>query len=231
MGRFTGLLVLALAMTAGTVTDAPAQAGSEARVYSVIYVEVVTTAVADGVALLKRYRDAARRQDGNVRCEVVQRIGQPYQLVVLEVWRDRTAFEAHGGEAGTTELRGKLAALRAAPADERVHGALSVGPPGAAPPRDAIYVVTHVDVIPPRKDDGVGALRRLAESSRTDDGNLLFEVAQQANRPNHFTVVEVWRDAKAAEAHAMAKSTREFRDALATMTGALYDERMYRAID
>jgi quinol monooxygenase YgiN len=231
MGRFTGLLVLALAMTAGTVTDAPAQAGSEARVYSVIYVEVVTTAVADGVALLKRYRDAARRQDGNVRCEVVQRIGQPYQLVVLEVWRDRTAFEAHGGEGGTTELRGKLAALRAAPADERVHGALSVGPPGAAPPRDAIYVVTHVDVIPPRKDDGVGALRRLGESSRTDDGNLRFEVVQQANRPNHFTVVEVWRDAKAAEAHAMARSTREFRDALATMTGALYDERMYRAID
>jgi hypothetical protein len=29
----------------------------------------------------------------------------------------------------------------------------------------------------------------------------------------------------------MAPATREFRDALAPMTGALYDERMYRAID
>jgi hypothetical protein len=29
----------------------------------------------------------------------------------------------------------------------------------------------------------------------------------------------------------MAASTREFRDKLATMTGALYDERMYRALD
>jgi len=29
----------------------------------------------------------------------------------------------------------------------------------------------------------------------------------------------------------MAAPTREFRDKLAPMTGALYDERMYRALD
>jgi hypothetical protein len=29
----------------------------------------------------------------------------------------------------------------------------------------------------------------------------------------------------------MAGVTREFRDALATMSGALYDERMYRPVD
>jgi len=43
--------------------------------------------------------------------------------------------------------------------------------------------------------------------------------------------VEIWKDTKAVEAHSMAPATREFRDKLATMTGALYDERMYRAID
>ena len=63
------------------------------------------------------------------------------------------------------------------------------------------------------------------------NGNLRFEVVQQVNRPNHFTVVEIWKDAKAVETHSMAAPTREFRDKLATMTGALYDERMYRAID
>jgi quinol monooxygenase YgiN len=231
MGRFTGLLVLALVMTAAAASDAAAQPGPDARVYAVTYVEVVPTAAADGVALLSRYRDATRRQDGNARCEVAQRIGRPSQLVVLEVWRDRAAFDAHVGQAATTEARDKLVALRGAPTDERVHGALSVGPIGDAPPRDALYVVTHVDVVPPRKDDGVAALRRLEESSRTHDGNLRFEVVQQTSRPNHFTVLEVWRDTRAAEAHAMASVTREVRDALAPMSGALYDERMYRPVD
>ena len=85
--------------------------------------------------------------------------------------------------------------------------------------------------MPPRKDDGVAALKRLGEDSRRGGDNLRFEVVQQVNRPNHFTVIEIWRDAKAVETHSMAAPTREFRDKLATMTGALYDERMYRAID
>jgi len=112
-----------------------------------------------------------------------------------------------------------------------VHVGLSIGPIAAAGARDAIYVVTHVDVIPPRKDDGVAALKRLGDESRRSDGNLRFEVVQQTNRPNHFTVVEIWKDARAVETHSMAPATREFRDKLATMTGALYDERMYKAVD
>src|SRR5262249_57448028 len=89
----------------------------------------------------------------------------------------------------------------------------------------------EVGVIPPRKADGVAALKRLSEDSRRADGNLRFEVVQQVSRPNHFTVIEIWRDAKAVEAHSMATPTREFRDKLAPMTGALYDERTYRALD
>jgi quinol monooxygenase YgiN len=219
MGRFAGLLALGLVVTVGAGADARAQAVAAGLVYAVTYVEVMPPAVVDGVGLLARYRDATRRQDGNMRCEVVQRIGQPHQLVVLEVWKDRTTFEGHGGAAGTAETRARLASLRIAPADERVHGALSVAEPEAPPPRDAVYVVTHVDVVPPRKDDGAAALRRLGESSRTADGNLRFEVVQQTSRPNHFTIVEVWRDAKAVEVHSMAAATREFRDALAPMTG------------
>jgi quinol monooxygenase YgiN len=91
--------------------------------------------------------------------------------------------------------------------------------------------VTHVDVIPPRKDDGVAAVKQLADDSRTGAGNVRFEVVQQASRPNHFTVVEVWANAKAVEAHSMTAVTRQFRDKLASMTGALYDERMYTTLD
>ena len=94
-----------------------------------------------------------------------------------------------------------------------------------------MYVVTHVDVIPPRKDDGLAALKQLADAGRSSAGNVRFEVVQQTNRPNHFTVVEIWKDARAVEAHAMADATRRFRDALGPMSGALYDERMFKAVD
>ena len=112
-----------------------------------------------------------------------------------------------------------------------MHGALSVGPVDWKPAAGAVVVVTHVDVIPPRKDDGVAAVKQLAEESRKGDGNVMFEVVQQNNRPNHFTVVQMWKTAKAVTAHSMAPATREFRDKLAPATGALYDERKYRPVE
>jgi quinol monooxygenase YgiN len=229
------LAPLVLLVVMATVTGAPAQAPAppaiQGPVHVVTYVEVQPPSVADALTLLARHREATRRQDGLLRCEVAQRIGQPNQLVVLEAWRDQAALEAHGRAPATGETREKLAAMRLAPIDQRVHGALTVD--AAAPTifRDAAYVVTHVDVIPPRKDDAIVALRRLADASRTEPGHQRFDVVQQATRPNHFTVIEVWTDARAAEAHAMAAAAREFRDTLAPMTGALYDERFYRRIE
>ena len=90
-------------------------------------------------------------------------------------------------------------------------------------------MVTHVDVIPPRKDDGLAALQALGDAARAEPGHVRFEVVQQTNRPNHFTVVEIWKDAKAAETHSMTEATRRFRDALGPMSGALYDERFFKA--
>jgi quinol monooxygenase YgiN len=238
MGSFLRALVLGFAVTVvGAVGEAQAQvpaptpAPIEGNIYSVTYVEVMPTAKAEAARLLRRYRDASSKEGGNLRCEVAQRIDQSHQFVILEIWKDQAAWEAHGKGANSTETREKIAAVRNAPTDERVHTGLSIGPIDASSVRDAIYVATHVDVIPPRKDDGVAALKRLGDESRKHAGNLRFEVVQQTNRLNHFTVVEIWKDAKAVETHSMAAATREFREKLAAMTGALYDERMYKAID
>ena len=234
MGPFRRALLVAIAVMVATPdarAQAPTPSSIEGPVYVVIYVEVMPPAIAEGGALLKRYRAATRTEDGNLRCELVQRIGQSHQFAILEVWRDQKAFEAHGKGASSTDMRGKIAAIRNAPTDERVHTGLSVGSIATTPAAGAVYVLTHVDVIPPRKDDGVAAVKQLADDSRSGAGNVRFEVVQQASRPNHFTVVEVWTNAKAVEAHSMAAATRQFRDKLASMTGALYDERMYTAID
>lgn len=230
-------LLLGVAVVAiGAIRDAPAQSPAapaiEGPIYSVTYIEVLPTSRADGVALLRRYREATRQEDGNLRCELVSRIGQPHQLVILEVWRDQKAFEVHGKSPNATSTREKIHGIRSAPVDERVHVAVAAGPLQPGPAGDVVvYVVTHVDVIPPRKDDGLAALKQLADAGRSSAGNVRFEVVQQTNRPNHFTVVEIWKDARAVEAHAMADATRRFRDALGPMSGALYDERMFKAVD
>jgi quinol monooxygenase YgiN len=236
MARWARVLLLGLAVTvvgavAETQGQTPAPAGSEGPIYVVIYVEVMPSATPEALALLKRYREAARKEDGNRRCEVIQRVGQPHQFAIIEIWRDPKALEARGQGTASTGMREKIAAIRNAPTDERVHTALSVGPVESKPVAGAVYVVTHVDVIPPRKDDGVAALKELGDAGRGEGGNLRFEVVQQTNRPNHFTVVEIWNSAKAVEAHSMTAPTRQFRDKLAPMTGALYDERMYAVVD
>src|SRR5262245_66245148 len=117
-------LVLGLAVMAGrpvgaaqaeTPAPAPTPAPIEANVYTVIYVEVMPTSKSDAALILRRYREAARKEGGNLRCEVAQRIDQPHQFVILSIWKDQKAWEAHGKGAASTEMREKVAAIRNAP--------------------------------------------------------------------------------------------------------------------
>ena len=112
-----------------------------------------------------------------------------------------------------------------------MHNAFGVGPNAPVTAKGAVYVASHVDVPPPRKDDLIALLNPLAEASRKGDGNLRYEVVQQTSRPNHFTVVEVWKDKKAYDARGSAAAQKTFRDKLGPMLGALYDERIYQAVN
>ena len=123
-------LLLAFAMSALGVT--PAAPADEATFYTATYVEVVPPSTAQGAALLRQYREASRKDAGNVRFEVLQRIDRPNQLTVLAAWTDQKAFEAHLAAAATREFRDKLRPLLASPNDERLHNGLSVGPTPAA---------------------------------------------------------------------------------------------------
>lgn len=225
--RFIVSLLLGLALMAPNGSPALAQAGS---FYTVTYIEVVPTSAGQAANLLKTYRDAGRKDQGAVRFEIAQRLDRPNQFTVLGVWSDQKAFEAHTATAHAKALNEKLTPLLAAPNDTRQHNALSVADIKVM--RGAnVTAVTHVDVIPPQKDNGVAAVKQLAEDSRKQAGNLRFDVWQQTNRPNHFTVVETWTNRPAFDAHVMHAQTRDFRTKLVTMTGALYDERLYRTLD
>jgi quinol monooxygenase YgiN len=54
---------------------------------------------------------------------------------------------------------------------------------------------------------------------------------QQASRGNHITLVESWDGAKAIEAHGADEHTKQFRKKIFSISGGLYDERFYQAVD
>jgi len=228
---------LALAVCAGMAAAVRAQAPAppppppDGPRYVVTYLEVKPTTAAEAEKLVRQFRDATRKEAGNLRAEALQRIGQAHHFVLLEAWKDQAAADAHFKVAGTAQFRDKIKAIQNAPIDDRVHFALSVGPLEVKAGGAAVVAVTHVDVIPPQRENGTAITKQLAEDSRKEKGNLRFEAVTQVNRQNHFTVIEIWPDRKAADTHSMADHTRAFRDKLGPASGALYDERFYRLVN
>jgi quinol monooxygenase YgiN len=104
---------------------------------------------------------------------------------------------------------------------------VSPQPPGGS---EAVYALTHVDVFPAGKEQAAALVTALAEANRKLPGNLWFDVVQVVGRPNHFTLVQGWRDRKSFDDSLMAASTRDFRQKLTPLEGALYDERLYHAL-
>jgi quinol monooxygenase YgiN len=224
---FFALVLLPFAAAA----TARAQDASDPTVYAVTYIDVTPATRNADSALLRQLAAASRKDAGGVRYEVFQRGAPSNQFAIIEVWKDQQSYDAHAASAHVKAFRQQIEPHLVAPIDERPYVALAVGPKdGAAIPRGATVGISHVDVIPPKKDDGIAALKALADPTRKDAGNLRFDAYQQKTRPNHFTVIEVWRDQKAADAHEVGTPTKDFRKVLGSATGALYDQRWYRAL-
>jgi quinol monooxygenase YgiN len=232
MNRSFRLLMLGSAMSIVPIQNAQAQ-GSEAGAYTVSYFEVAPAAESNAAALLKELGAASRKSPGNLRYDGLQRRDRTNHFAIVEAWKDKNAQDANLAAAHTKQFREKLQPMLISGYDERPHTGLAVGPvtAGAGARGAAAYVVTHVDVIPPRKDDAIAALQVLAESSRKEAGNLRYDLLQQNSRPNHFTLAEIWNDQKALESHEVAAHTAKFRELLLPMSGALFDQRLYKALD
>jgi quinol monooxygenase YgiN len=210
---------------------APSAHAQSGAVYLATYVDLMPSAADSSNDTFDHYRNASRKEDGNLRFDVLREIGRTNRFAIIETWRDKAALNAHAKAASTAQFRDKLKAIQNAPYDERIGNELYAGPVKNENRAGAIYVVTHVDVVPPGKDDCLGLLKAMSIDTPKDTGNISYEVLQQTNRSNHFTVIEAWTDKKALDSHAMAAHTRSFREGLSPIAGALYDERFYKLLD
>ena len=172
-------------------SPAPAAAPPESP-YAVTYIEVEPARADAARRLLARYRDALKDK-GPLAFAVFEQIGRPNHFAIVEQWPSAKAREDNATSAANREFRSALAPLLIAPYDERPHFALSTGTTAATPA--AVYVVTHADIVPPKREEGAAEVRKLAEASRGTAGNLGFDALVQASRLNHLTLVEAWTDA------------------------------------
>jgi len=224
------VLSLLLAMALTPIVSIEAARAQDAAVYIVSYIDVAPATRGTAVGALRQLATASRKDDGNMRFEILQRIVPSNQFAIVAIWKDQKAYEAHLAAAHSKEFRNKIKPHLISAIDDRVHTGMEVGGAAANPGRGAITVVTHVDVPPPRKDECIAALKALVADSRKEAGAARFEVFQQGNRPNHFSVVEIWKGQRDYDTHITAAHTKKFRDQLTPMSGALYDERLYRAL-
>jgi quinol monooxygenase YgiN len=225
------VLLAAAVLVAVAAQGTRAQAPEDQSAYVVTYIEVTPSAEAETANLLRRVAAASRREAGNLRFDVLQHSERKSQFAILETWSDGKAFEAHRGGAAMKQFRAELDPLRISFYDERLDNAIDVGPLPAPAGKDAIYVVTHIDVTGQFKDEAIVMMKKMAADSRREPDAERYDVWQQSNRLNHFTVCEIWKDQAALDAHGRAAGTREFRDKLGHMMGALYDDRRYRNLE
>jgi quinol monooxygenase YgiN len=214
---------LLLARTAQAQVAAP-----PGPAHLVTYLEVAPAAAEESLALLRRHAAASRAEAGSLRVDLLRRIDRPHHFALVERWRDAATGAAQVAGPRLAAFRAAIAPSLIAPYDERPHTTLSIGEPGMA--EGAILAVTHVDIVPPQREVGAASVARLADASRGTPGNLRFDALIQDSRPNHFTLVEAWRDEAALLVHAAAAHTRSFRQGLLPMSGSLFDERLYRVL-
>jgi quinol monooxygenase YgiN len=205
----------------------PAAAAVDGPLTAVAYVEVKAASAAAGRMALKQYRDAIGKPT-SARVEVFEQVGRPGHFAIVETWRDQAAFDARDS-AARRRLTDALAPIRVSGYDERTYKNLSTAQAGDAPRRGTLYVVTHVDVVPNPQAPEI--LKRLADASRKDNGNLRFDVVQYTVRPNHFTVIEQWRDQASLDAHIDGAHTLQYRDEVMPLTGSPLDERVYTSVE
>jgi quinol monooxygenase YgiN len=222
---------MAAVATAALLLATSASSAMPAATYVATYLEFRPASIGAGEMLARRYVRATRAAAGNVGINALQEIGRSNRFLLLETWTDHAAFAEHETTAATVEFREQLKLVYRSPYDQRIAHGFAVDPSPAIPDAKAIYVVTHVDVPGARREAAERVLEQLFQASDGAPGHVRYDIYQQDDpRTNHFTMFAVWNSRPAVEAYDDTPQWLQFREALAPLLGAPFDERFYRLL-
>ncbi len=92
-----------------------------------------------------------------------------------------------------------------------------------------VYVTVHVDVTAEHTAQALPAIWAYVEAAQREPGAVRLEAVEEL-RPNHFDLIEVWRDQAAYQAHAASPATIRFLDAIAPWRASPFEERLGTSI-
>ncbi len=150
MRKLTAALLGLMAL----ITPGRGIAQSAAPAYTVTYVEVAPSSAEAAGRLLGAYGAAGKAAEGNIASVPLRQIGREGHLALVQVWRDGAAQAAHAASEPARTFRSSLQPLLVAPYDERPHSAMAATAPDRASYTGALFVLTHVDVIPTARRRG-----------------------------------------------------------------------------
>jgi quinol monooxygenase YgiN len=220
------VITMAGLFSAGPIAHAQDASGP---VTIVVYTEVAPAKAAEARKLILAYAVEARKAKGALEITALQRISDPAHFALVERWQSQADKQAFAATDPVTRFRAALDPLRSAAYDERIHADQAVGP-SKPTGGESVVGLTHVDVIPTQLELGTAKVKAFVEAGRAAPGNLRFDDVVQANRKNHFTVIEAWKSQGDKNAWVSGKTARTFREELQPIGGALYDERDFRVL-
>lgn len=94
--------------------------GSRA-IYVLTHVDVFPAGKDQTIDMLKQLAAASRKENGNLRFDVLQQDGRANHLPLVEAWRDAQAQSTHAMAEHTRAFRAKLVTLQGALYDERLY--------------------------------------------------------------------------------------------------------------
>jgi quinol monooxygenase YgiN len=103
----------------------------------------------------------------------------------------------------------------------------------AASPQTAergLYVATYLDVESGSTNEGIAVIKQYSEDARSGKGNTGVDVVQEIGRPNHFVIVEAWRDQSSFDAHEQEQYNVRFRSRLKSIHNSPYDQRVHQGL-
>ena len=100
-----------------------AQQKAEPQLHVVTYVDVYPNFAADTAKYLQQFA-ADSLKEGAVRFDVLRDVSRANHFAIVEVWRNRQAYETHLGGQPNKQFREKLQMGLGSPYDERLYNAL-----------------------------------------------------------------------------------------------------------
>src|SRR5687767_10147967 len=146
--------------------------------YIVTYFDVQPNFADEGARSIVKYRARCSTAAGLVQAEALRERARSNRFVVLQTWSGEQTFQAHENGEQIRDLREELTPLESGPYDQRVHEGFALTPAAKAIDTKSLFVVSHIDVPPPRKGEAEILLKKISAEAAQDAGNKRYDVLQ-----------------------------------------------------